>query len=110
LSGWNYLSAEQTLITTVSTPPPTPGTSAITRLLLQIIFLTALHVFPGIAEICDAIFQRLFALNLHAQIALEALETDTSEAGARLEFVTHHLEELLGGVSSLLPTDKRTLL
>jgi hypothetical protein len=51
-----------------------------------------LHVTP---EICDSLFQRLFALNLHAQIALEALETDTSEAGARLEFVTHHLEELL---------------
>jgi hypothetical protein len=51
-----------------------------------------LHVTP---EICDSIFQRLFALNLHAQIAREALETDTSEAGARLEFVTHHLEELL---------------
>jgi Histidine kinase len=52
-----------------------------------------LHVTP---EICNSLFQRLFALNLHTQLAREALETDTSEAGARLEFVTHHLEELLG--------------
>jgi hypothetical protein len=47
-------------------------------------------------EICDSLFQQLFALNLHARIAHEALETDTSEAGARLAFVIHHLEELLG--------------
>ena len=52
-----------------------------------------LHVTP---EICDSIFQQLFALNLHAHVAREALESDMREAGARLEFVTHHLEELLG--------------
>jgi signal transduction histidine kinase len=61
----------------------------------QLPFLAGSH-FHVTPEICDTIYQRLFAINLHAHTAREALETDTSEAGARLEFVTHHLEELLG--------------
>ena len=60
----------------------------------QLPFLDGQHL-QVTPEICDSIFQRLFALNLHTQIAREALETDTGEAEARLEFVTHHLEELL---------------
>lgn len=59
---------------------------------LPLLAVQHLQVTP---EICDSIFQRLFALSLHTQIAREALETETSEAGARLEFVTQHLEELL---------------
>jgi Histidine kinase len=61
----------------------------------QLPLLDVQHL-PVTPQICDTFYQRLFAINLHAHTAREALETDTSEAGARLEFVTHHLEELLG--------------